>query len=144
MTEKFTIRELKFLCKKRGIKGYSYLKKDDLILYCKSDRYWENISKHKKLSEKFIEKFQNRVDWKYISKYQKLSEKFIAKFQDKVDWKYISKYQKLSEKFIGKFLSHIDWEYISKYQKVFKKMIKNPNYIIFIFRQKVSEKFIEG
>jgi hypothetical protein len=38
----------------------------------------------------------------YISAYQKLSEPFIEKFQDKVCWKHISKYQKLSKPFIKK------------------------------------------
>ena len=36
------------------------------------------------------------IDWENISRYQKLSEEFIEKFQDKVHWKNISRYQKLS------------------------------------------------
>ena len=37
--------------------------------------------------------------WSYISKHQKLSEKFIERHADKVDWFWISKCQKLSEEF---------------------------------------------
>ena len=45
---------------------------------------WQLISQEEKLSEEFIEKFQDKVDWEWISFFQKLSEEFIEKFQDKL------------------------------------------------------------
>src|SRR3972149_3563536 len=69
------------------------------------------ISQNQKLSEQFIEKFQDKVKWYGISLYQKLSEQFIEKFQDKADWYWISKYQKLSEQFIEKFQDKISIDY---------------------------------
>jgi hypothetical protein len=45
---------------------------------------WSNISACQKLSEQFIEKYQDKVDWDNISKYQKLSEQFIEKHQNKI------------------------------------------------------------
>jgi len=60
---------------------------------------WFNISYYQKLSQNFIQEFQNKVDWFNISYYQKLSENFIREFQDKVDWLYISIGQILSENF---------------------------------------------
>lgn len=61
---------------------------------------WFAVSRCKKLSESFIEKFADKVDWWCISKYQKLSETFIEKFSDKVFWSCISDYQLLSDEFI--------------------------------------------
>ena len=37
--------------------------------------------------EKFIEKYENKVDWDCISEYQKLSEKFILKNIEKINIK---------------------------------------------------------
>ena len=33
-----------------------------------------------------VHNFQKKVNWEKISSYQKLSEQFIEKFQEKVDW----------------------------------------------------------
>jgi len=82
---------------------------------------------YQKLSEEFIEKFQDKVNWNLISACQKLSEKFIKKFQDNVDWVRISKYQKLSEEFIEKFQDKVNWALISKYQKLSESFIKKYN-----------------
>jgi len=79
------------------------------------------VSQYQKLSESFIDKFQDRVDWHYISIYQKLSEEFIKKFQGKLNLYYISKYQKLSQAFIKKYnikISENNWLYVSEYQKM--------------------------
>ena len=45
---------------------------------------WEWISKHHKLSERFIRKFANKVHWVNIFKYQNLSEEFKKEFAVKV------------------------------------------------------------
>jgi hypothetical protein len=45
------------------------------------------VLKYKNLSEKILEKFENKDDWDYISKYQKLSEQFIEKFKNKINIK---------------------------------------------------------
>src|SRR5574344_1723695 len=66
----------------------------------KVDLYY--ISEYQKLSEEFIEKYNDKVNWNNISQYQTLSESFIEKHYDKVDWNYISIYQTLSEPFIEK------------------------------------------
>ena len=76
-----------------------------------------------KLSEKFIEKFQDKVDWDLISEYQKLSECFIRKFQNKVSWDDISACQKLSEDFIEEFQDKVEWFFISQHQKLSEKFI---------------------
>ena len=96
----------------------------NLIYESPNDIDWEDLSRHYKLSEEFIETFQNKVNWiristnqklseKFIEKHvdkinQALSEKFIEKYEDKVDWKGISREQKLSEDFIRKFQNKID------------------------------------
>ena len=71
----------------------------------------------------------NALDWYYISNCQKLSENFIEKFQDNVKWNCISQYQKLSENFIEKFQDKVNkdilgdsWHY--KDIKFKKKVIK--------------------
>ena len=43
----------------------------------------------KALTEKLIEKYQDKLDWNYISKYQNLSEKFILKHLDKIKIDYL-------------------------------------------------------
>ena len=109
--------------------------------------YWYYISIHQKLSESFIEKYDDKVHWRHISQYQTLSEKFIKKHSNKVDWGNISIYQKLSEEFIGKHKNKVDWRWISSNQKLSEEFIGNHIdkvdwYNISIY-QKLSEEFIE-
>ncbi len=54
-----------------------------------------NISFNEK-EEKEEEK-EKKLDWDDISKHQKLSEDFIRKFEDKINWEWISARQVLSE-----------------------------------------------
>ena len=93
--------------------------------------------KYQKLSEPFIEKFQDKVNWFYISRYQKLSEPFIEKFQEKIgNWfqkPFIEKHknQKVSEPFN-----------IEKLSEPFIKKFK-INLLVYFEYQKLSEPFIE-
>ena len=108
---------------------------------------WTYISAYQKLSEEFIEKFQDKVDWYYISMHQKLSEGFIEKFQDKVYWNNVSTYQKLSEEFIEKYQDKVDWYYISTYQILsepfIEKHLNNINCSQVEYYQKLSDEFIK-
>src|SRR5690349_8329381 len=45
------------------------------------DSHWDYILTKKKLSETFIETFQNDINWVMISSRQILSEQFIEKFK---------------------------------------------------------------
>lgn len=45
---------------------------------------WKIISKHQKLSEKFIKKFSNEVYWSLIIEYQDLSNEFIENIEDDI------------------------------------------------------------
>ena len=85
---------------------------------------WISISMHQKLSEDFIEKHADKVDWDCISESQKLYEDFIEKHKDDVNWFWISMYQKLSENFIEQHKNDVDWYWISKYQKLSKQFIE--------------------
>ncbi len=67
----------------KGVINYLESIKDNVV-------NWEHLSISHKLSESFIEKFQDNFDWDYITQYQKLSESFIKKFQDKINWLIIS------------------------------------------------------
>jgi hypothetical protein len=76
-----------------------WLKKDD----------WHGISSFRRLSEKFIEKYQyKKLDWCWIST-QRLSEEFIERYKDKVSWYLIFLYQKLSPKFREKWKHKCGW-----------------------------------
>src|SRR5574343_531370 len=59
----------------------------------------EEIKDIEKFFDDYVGKSDNisKYDWCYISIYQKLSESFIEKYNDKVNWGYISEYQILSE-----------------------------------------------
>jgi hypothetical protein len=85
---------------------------------------WNKISKHQKLSEEFIEKFQDKIGWWQISINQTLSESFIEKYQDKVDWNNISYCQQLSESFIERCQNKVDYNFISTYQKLSEEFIE--------------------
>ena len=76
---------------------------------------WTYISIYQKLSEEFIEKYQDNVNWDAISAYQKLSEKLIEKYKDKVNWYFISRFQILSENFVGKHKNKLSMIYIGNY-----------------------------
>ena len=65
----------------------------------------------KKLAEKFIREFKDRVDWYWVSGYQTLSEEFIREMKDYVDWSGVSLCQRLSENFIREFKDRVDWYY---------------------------------
>jgi len=108
---------------------------------------WYCISQYQKLSEKFIEKHENRVYWNYISIYQKLSEKFIEKYEDKINWNWISINQKLSERFIEKHEDRVYWDWISENQKLSEEFIEKHedrvDWSHISQYQKLSEKFIE-
>ena len=71
--------------------------------------YWNYISRSQVLSEDFIREFKDQVDWNSISKYQVLSEDFIREFKDQVYWYYISQSQVLSEDFIREFKNKVYW-----------------------------------
>ena len=88
--------------------------------------YWYYISQCQKLSEKFIEKYQDKINWNLISKNQnvKLSESLIEKYQDKINWNNISEYQLLSENFIKKYQDKINFSLLLKNKKILKNIIK--------------------
>jgi hypothetical protein len=85
---------------------------------------WDYISRRQKLSEEFIDKYNDKFSWYYISIYQKLSEEFIEKYIDKVNWLCISECQKLSEEFIEKYSDKVNWYNISKYQTLSESFIE--------------------
>ncbi|HCL4455250.1 TPA: hypothetical protein N2D10_003277 [Clostridium botulinum] len=47
---------------------------------------WENISKNKNLTERFIVNFEKNIDWFYINCFENLSEDFLLKFKNKIYW----------------------------------------------------------
>lgn len=88
---------------------------------------WYSISNFQKLSEDMIEKYQHKMYWRYISMQQKLSESFIEKHADKVDWTYISQYQKLSESFINKYINKVNKHFI-----IYCQFHLSPEYINYL------------
>lgn len=71
--------------------------------FIQDDVNWSRISKHKNLSEAFMDEFKDKLDWNLISEHQILSEKAIEDFKDFVNWKVIAIHQKLSEPFMEKY-----------------------------------------
>jgi hypothetical protein len=58
------------------------------------------------------------IDWYHVSQHYKLSEQFLDDFQNYLYWPYISRYQRLSDKFIKQFINYIDADEILKNKKV--------------------------
>jgi hypothetical protein len=50
-----------------------------------SEANWKYISKHKKLSEEFMKKNEDKINWYYVSQFQKLSEEFMSKYENKIN-----------------------------------------------------------
>ena len=64
------------------------------------DIYWLIILTDEKLSEEFIEKFQDKVNWRVISYRQQLSKGFIKKFKHKLDIEYLLGKGQVTQKFL--------------------------------------------
>jgi hypothetical protein len=75
------------------IQNQNNISKEFIEKYNK-DIDWTNIcSQYHRLTEPFMRKFHEYLDWPLVSKAQKLSEKFIEDFQDKVIWQHIFEWQ---------------------------------------------------
>jgi len=88
---------------------------------------WKGVSRFQKLSEKFIIKFEDRVDFESITQYQynRLSINFIRKYQNKMEWEYISRKKSLPEDFMIEFKDKLNWKSISRFQYLEYDFIKN-------------------
>ena len=107
---------------------------------------WYFLSKFK-LSEEFIEKYQDKVNWNNVSQFQSLSEKFMEKHFDKLNSKLISEYQVLSESFIEQHKNDLDWNNISVNQILSEPFMEKNHYLVNFYYiskfQALSESFIE-
>ena len=122
---------------------------DVIMSHDDPDYIWEIISHNIKLSNEFIDKFnqqirwdmiienklspeilykyQDRINWKTASKTQKIPEDLIIKYADKVDWKDISKYQTLSEDFLLRYKDKLDWVLVIRHQKNLSDIYKREH-----------------
>ena len=107
---------------------------------------WYFLSKFK-LSEEFIEKYQDKVNWDNISQFQSLSEEFMEKHFDKLNSKLISEYQVLPESFIERHKNGLDWDNISINQILSEPFMEKNHYLVNFYYiskfQVLSESFIE-
>ena len=103
---------------------------------------------YKTLSEKFIDRYVDKLDWMKISKYQNLSEQFIEKHADKLNWNLISEYQNLSEEFIERNADKLDWYKISQYQKLSEQADAYMEYAkkegIYTFTENYKKKYAKA
>lgn len=70
----YTVKELKGICKKKGIKGYSKLKKAELILYCSvidAATHKKQVQKKNKTTVKELRKICKELKIKGYSKWKK-------------------------------------------------------------------------
>jgi len=75
--------------------------------FIQDDVNWDRISKHKNLSEEFLEQFKDKLDWNLISEHQVLHENLIEKFKDRLNWQVIALHQKLSPAFTEKHKEYL-------------------------------------
>ncbi|ALN97805.1 tryptophan repeat gene family protein [Bacillus phage vB_BpuM-BpSp] len=87
--------------------------------------HWILISGGQDLSEKFIEKYKDKIEWTRFSQFSILDESIIEKYCDLVDWWCISTYQNLSEEFIKKYFNKLDVRGISYHQNLSEEFIIN-------------------
>ena len=81
---------------------------------------WDTISKTKKikLTEEFIEKYQNKLNFTWLSVCQVLSEKIIKKHKSQISWYYVITHQNLSGNFIHKSKKYFKIKDLSKQNKI--------------------------
>ncbi len=85
----------------------------------KNGGIFEDILRHKKLSEKFIERHaESFQEWWTVAERQKLSERFIENHSIYLTWERICSFQNLSEAFIEKHKKEVDWKAISYKQNL--------------------------
>lgn len=74
-----------------------------------------------KVSEKFINMFQAKLEWSWISRNGSLSEDYIRSHKDHLDWGYLTGFQDMSEAFVREFDDRIAWDRldIHKYSESF-------------------------
>lgn len=82
--------------------------------YISSECDFFSLIQSQKLSDSFMEEYQQKLNWSWISCYQILGEDTIKKFKEQVDWTFISYKQLLSIDFILEFHDYIDWYTIMK------------------------------
>ena len=98
---------------------------------------WLNDVYKYKLTEKFIEDFQDKLDWYYISFSQKLSCDFMRKFKNKIYWPFISKTQQFDRDFINDFAHKLDMYWVSK--NIFMSE-KNKEYALEFIQKVITNK----
>lgn len=111
------------------------------------EKDWDDISQSEKLSEGFMEKYQDQINWDKISEYQDLSEDFMDKFQNKINWTKIVERQRLSEEFMEKHQTQIDWDKASEYQYMSQEFINKHqdqvNWDKIVYSQRLPKSFLE-
>ena len=87
----------------------------------KNELNWHGALCKIKFSEQFLEKHCDDIvkanKWEIVSYYQSLSEKFMEKFADKLNWNYISQKQVMSREFMIKHFDKINTTWAKQYQK---------------------------
>jgi hypothetical protein len=79
---------------------------------------WNAIATYQELTEKFIDKYKDKINWSSVCIHQTLSEDFIIQHKEYVNWNYVSKYQKLSEKFMQDNIHNLDIYTIGRFQNI--------------------------
>lgn len=92
---------------------------DAVMTSSKKDEFnWHGALVNIPMSETFLEKYAVKANkWEIVSYYQDLSEKFMEKFADKLNWNYISQKQHLSRKFMVKHFDKLNKFWLKQYQK---------------------------
>ena len=109
------------------------------------NRWW--VCESQELSESFIDDYCYELLWEPISRFQKLSEILIRKYSNKVHWFFISQCQTMSEDFIREFQDEVVWSLISEYQVLSEPFIDEFKHKVNWYRisknQVLSEPFIK-
>lgn len=123
--ETYTVKQLKQVCKDKKIKGYSNLKKKDLIKLCKKQSGgFLGLSKKipvKNIKNPSYSKMKLTKLQKYsLSEINKVAKRESPKYEEKTYQKFLVQYKKLTKSiFKSKKMSD------SQYRKVFKEYIDN-------------------
>ena len=98
--------------------GYSFEWSEALLEKYQDKIDWDSISinEHIPWTIPMIQKFQHRINWSLLTSWlldEKLSEEFIEAFQDKWDWGHLSPDFSWTETLLEKHQDEVDWKKIS-------------------------------
>jgi len=108
---------------------------------------WTDISRHKYLSEEFMEMYAPYLRWMSITVFQRLSESFMERNHKLIYWNVVACGPQLNEEFLEKHKNKLSWRAICTHQKLSEDFIRRNAHLVDWYaitnNQNLSEDFLK-